>query len=66
MKSKQPRGTISASSPVPDILKSLPQGATVIAAAGSRTLTRTTYEVLYSHNGATVHISITQQKGGQS
>ena len=63
MKTKEKRGAVSASSPLSDVLKSLPSGATVIAAGGSRTPELVTFCLVYSFNGSTVHLSITQEGG---
>ncbi|HCC51481.1 MAG TPA: hypothetical protein DEQ30_04995 [Porphyromonadaceae bacterium] len=65
MKTKETRGAISASSPVSDMLKSLPSGATVIAAAGSRTPHCFKFELVYSVDGQTSHISFIKE-GGRS
>jgi hypothetical protein len=64
MKTKESRGAVSARPTFSEMLKSASSGAEVIAAASSRFPNRTTLEAVYTRNGSTVHLSITQ-KGGQ-
>ncbi|MDR0349432.1 MAG: hypothetical protein LBH90_08085 [Tannerella sp.] len=65
MKTIEKRGTVSASSPMSDVLKSIPPGAEVIAAGGSRSHNLTKFEMVYSLNGAIAHLSFIQE-GGES
>lgn len=62
MNSIERRGAVSAG-PVSDLLSSIPQGATVIAAAGCRSHNYTKIEMVYSHNGSIHHISFTREGG---
>ncbi|HCC51121.1 MAG TPA: hypothetical protein DEQ30_02955 [Porphyromonadaceae bacterium] len=63
MKTKETCGVISARSPISDVLKLIPSGAELIAAAGNRSENHSKIEMVYSHNGSTVHLSLTQEGG---
>ena len=65
MKTIEKRGAHSASGPISDMLKLIPRGAKVIAAAGSRSLGQVTCEMAYLLKGEIFHLSISQ-KGGLS
>ena len=62
MKTIEKCGAASVS-PVSDLLSSLPQGATVIAAAGCRSHNYTKIEMVYSYNDSIHHISFTREGG---
>ncbi|MDR2917637.1 MAG: hypothetical protein LBV74_22830 [Tannerella sp.] len=64
MKTKENRGASSAS-PLSDVLKTLPCGAEVLAASGSRSKNYEKIELVYSVNDSITHLSLTKE-GGQS
>ena len=49
--------------PFSDILMTVPKGALVIAAYGSRTHDSATFELAYSLNGSICHLSFNQEGG---
>ena len=51
--------------PVGSFVKMLPEGAKVIATAGSRSLNCTTIEIVCAYSGQTFHLAIIR-KGGLS
>jgi len=61
MKTKENSGSVSAKSPLSDMMKCLPSGADIIAAGGSRTPEYTTIDVVYSYKGETNHVSFKKE-----